>query len=105
MSQEECLTRSLPNLNPDKVSVSDFNANRVHFLKVDLDIALTFADIALNAGADSEKRIRNQANARKAYDNAIHLLRRLTLANVEVREVDQKLRRLKSALQELGEFF
>lgn len=79
------------------------NRNKADFLKTDLDTGLTFADIASNAGDNSEKKRRNQNNARQAYDTVLRLLKHVVLNDTEGREIYDRLSRLKIALQALGE--
>lgn len=75
------------------------------FLSADIDTALTFVGLARSASDDSEKKSRNQRNARKAYDKVQELLARLRLSAEEQSEVNDKLRRLKAELTNLGEHF
>ena len=79
------------------------NAGGLQFLKIDLDLGLTFAQIALNPNCGDQRRARNQANARKVYDTAVHWKGRLTISEPDTVEIDTKLRRLRSALEKLGE--
>jgi hypothetical protein len=81
---------------------SDLNTNAVAFLKIDLDIALTFAEAALHARRGSEKKFRNQANAFYAYDTVLRLRELLTLTQEDAREIEKRLNRLQSALKQLG---
>jgi hypothetical protein len=83
----------------------ELNRSKAGFLKTDLDTALTFADIASQAGENLEKKQRNQSNAREAYDTVLRLLKHATLNADEEREIHDRLGRLKLALQELGEVF
>jgi len=81
---------------------SDLNTNAVAFLKTDLDVALTFAEIALHAGDDLEKKIRNQANALYAYDSVLRLIERVTFTQADAGEIEKRLKRLRTALEQLG---
>jgi hypothetical protein len=81
---------------------SDLNTNAVAFPKIDLDIALTFAEAALQARRGSEKKFRNQANAFYAYDTVLRLRELLTLTQEDAREIEKRLNRLQSALKQLG---
>ena len=78
------------------------NANGVRFLKVDLDVALNFAKIALHCHSDHDKRTRNQANARKAHDKIVHWKNRLEISRRDALEIDAKLQKLRAALKKLG---
>jgi hypothetical protein len=48
----------------------------VEFLLVDLDVGMTFLDVA-EASRIEETKHRNRNNARKAYDTVLHLLEQL----------------------------
>lgn len=75
------------------------------FLITDSKLGMTFAGIASGAPASSEKRTRNQANARKAYDAISRISIRIFLSDREREDVDGRLAQLRSALNALGEFF
>lgn len=76
-----------------------------NFLKTDLDVALTFTQIASEARGNVEKKNRNQANARHAFDTVSDLLSRASLNAADDRAIHDKLGRLKLELQALGEVF
>ncbi len=75
------------------------------FLKTDVEAALTFAQVALQAGSDSERKSRNQTNARKGYDSIARLIRRIAplCTEGEKQEFEQKFDKLRDALKRLGE--
>jgi hypothetical protein len=79
--------------------------NGATFFLVDLDLAMTLTHIASSAPESSEKRARNQANAREAYDEISRISRGTGLLDSERKDVEAKLAELRSALQELGEEF
>ena len=79
------------------------NSNIVKFLKIDLDVALTFAQIALRSHSDQQKRARNQANARKAHDSVARWKNKLEVSQPDASEIDAKFQELRSALEKLGE--
>ena len=81
---------------------SDLNTSAVAFLKIDLDIVLTFAEIALHAGNDLEKKIRNQTNALYAYDTVLRLSERVIFTRADARQIENRLKRLKAKLEQLG---
>jgi hypothetical protein len=85
-------------------SKSRLNKASTDFLKVDLETALTFTGLALNA-EDTAKRDRNQRAARKAYDTIVHLIERVTLTENEANFFEENLSRLKRELIDLGETF
>lgn len=68
------------------------------FLRTELDTSLNFALAALSAPDDDARRNRNRAHARRAYDTLMRLGQRLPFP-----PDDEKFRRLKDALQLLGE--
>ena len=83
----------------------DLNKTAVQVLTTDLDAGLTFAKIAEQDGNDADKRHRNQANARKAYDSVVHYKERLETTAEQKQDLDVKLKLLKAALKRLGEKF
>ena len=85
-------------------SSADLNTTGVSFLKIDLDTALTFTEIALQA-EDAEKRKRNRHNARTGYDTLMRLLPRVTPMRADAEILAEKFDRLKANLQKLGERF
>jgi hypothetical protein len=76
------------------------------FMRTELSTALTFAQLAINADAASQKRARNQANARKAYDTLVHWRERFC-TNETMREgihdLEPEFEQLRNALLQLGE--
>jgi len=80
------------------------NANQaiVDFLKIELSLALTFADLAFTT-SDPGTRDRNTANAKKAYETVSAKLPKIELSAAEAAQVQKGLERLKSALRSLGE--
>jgi hypothetical protein len=93
-------------------SYSDFSqvdralsAKSVEFLKVDLETGLTFANVALESLGDMNKKTRNQARSRQAYDFVIERQQGLRMNDKDANEIDQKLKELRLALAALGEQF
>jgi hypothetical protein len=78
------------------------NSTNVDFLKIDVETALTFTKIALEAD-DREKRDRNRKNARKAYDTILHLRNKVEFSPSQDKYMNEKLERLKRDLITLGE--
>ena len=66
---------------------------------------MTLTRIAEDAAQDSEKRSRNLAIARHAYDDVSRISRHASPADDERQNVDGKLAELRSALEQLGEVF
>ena len=83
------------------------NNNRLQFrvLRTDSRVGLTFAVLACEAPEGSERRIRNQSNARKAYDTVLSFSRKTSFTPAEWQELAANLDDLKSTLEELGEHF
>ena len=74
------------------------------FLKIDLETALTFLQIARETNDDT-RRSRNIRSARKAYETVIKLSRKIQLADVDIQAINQTLEELKTRLADLGEVF
>ena len=82
----------------------DLNQSRISFLLTDLDLAMTFMDVADSSHIEETTR-RNHTNARTAYDTVLHLLQALML-NVDRRQaIDAKLAILKTRLKAAGQQF
>jgi len=83
---------------------NDFNQKGSEFLRIEVETGLTFANIALDEEPGSEERIRNQANALKAYQTVLRLRDRVENAGEETnRRIQNGLDQLKSILERLGE--
>ncbi len=80
-----------------------FKAAGVRLLKTELKVALTRTQIASRAEENTERRRRNQANARTAYDRVVVLRR--WLDDKGANELNEKLAELRSRLEQLGERF
>jgi hypothetical protein len=79
--------------------------NAFNFLLADLGLGLTFTRIASDAAVGSEKRTRNQANAKKVYDAMSRFSPHLSLTKDEREGIEVDLDELKLALERLGEVF
>ena len=80
------------------------NATNADFLKVDVETALTFTQMALDTD-NQEKRDRNRGNARKAYDTISRLRERVVLTPAQEKHLNKQMQRLTRELTELGEKF
>ena len=80
------------------------NKTGVGFLRLDVEVGLTFSGIALQA-QDSEKRARNLRAARKAYDTVLRLMDKVTLTEDDAKSLARNLFQLKCELVMLGEVF
>jgi hypothetical protein len=80
-----------------------FDAHRAcaRFLLVDLDLGITFLDIA-KTSRNAETVQRNLNNALIAYSSSMRFLPRLTLTALEDMAIKEKLARLKTRLECLG---
>ena len=76
----------------------------VDFLLVDLDLAMTFMDVAEGSRIEETTR-RNHNNARKAYDTALRLLEKLKPGAGQRKAIDVKMALLKTRLQTVGHQF
>ncbi len=72
------------------------------FLKNELQTGITFADLALTAKHD-DRRERNKANARKAYDTALRFMGTLYPTPRITEDLTDLLERLRGQLKKLGE--
>ncbi|HJT70014.1 MAG TPA: hypothetical protein VJ731_07440 [Terriglobales bacterium] len=75
------------------------------FMMTDIALALTMAHIAADSEHDSEKKARNQENARRAHDTILRIGSKAPLTEDERVELHDKLGELRSALEKLGEVF
>jgi hypothetical protein len=80
------------------------STKRVDFVRTDLDVALSFAEIARQTD-ERAKVVRNQRNARKGYDAGLQFMSTANITDFEREIIRVKLGRLKSALLNLGEAF
>ena len=85
-------------------TAAESNRVSIDFLKVDLQTALTFSELALQS-PDGIKRNRNRRNARRGYDTILRLIDKVSLSDSDARSLGGQLLRLKSDLEELGETF
>jgi hypothetical protein len=80
------------------------NRAQGNFLKLDVEVGLTFAGIALQT-QDPEKRERTRRVASKAYDTVLRLMNRVTFTKDGAQSLARNLLRLKYDLMMLGEVF
>ena len=83
---------------------SDGNNIGIEFVLRDLDVALTFMDVA-DVSRIQETVIRNHKNARIAYDGALRVLLNLTPDAPQQQAIDAKLALLKNRLLAVGHEF
>ena len=82
----------------------DVNRIGVKFLLTDLDLALTFMDIA-KVSQNEETVRRNHNNARTASDTVVRLLEKLTPDAAQRQVIDAKLALLNTRLRAVGHRF
>lgn len=92
-------------LKPDDNIQNRLERTGFTFFITDIELAMTLARIAAESEKDPEKKARNQQNARRAYDTVLRLSTSAALTDEERAEVNEKLRQLKSSLEEIGERF
>ena len=76
------------------------------FLKTEIATGLTFARAAMDSEESSDKRSRNQANARKAFDTITEWFARHGNSKsfrIDMKELEPGFTELKKALAGLGE--
>jgi hypothetical protein len=76
------------------------HALRLQFVSTELDLAITFCQLAL-ATQDSHKAERNTANARRAFTAASRMLDTSPREPKSNPEIDEKLRRLEELFSDL----
>ncbi len=90
------------------MTTADFNkvnAARIQAIFADLRVGLTLVQVARRAKPHSDRRARNQTNARKAYDAVVRFSKGLAFTPAEEQKLKDGLAEIKSTLQELGESF
>jgi len=74
----------------------------IEFLKIDIQTALTFLEIARQTDNEERKR-RNIQSAGKAYDTVLRFVDRVQLGTDDLQTINTGLERLRSELEEFGE--
>jgi hypothetical protein len=80
---------------------SGWYASHVAFVTTEFDLAKTFALIAIGSTLGSDKRLRNEHNARTAYESAIHFLSRTDLSYTDAARLAAKQQQVEDLLQRL----
>jgi hypothetical protein len=83
-------------------SRSSLSRNAFDFLLTDIDVALTFMDIAESTDKEDISK-RNFANARKAYDTVRRLMQSHVIDDDQREKLSSRLTVLKSRLQNAGQ--
>lgn len=82
---------------------SQLNSTRIETLHADLDLALTFADVATSS-SDPVVQKRNRENARKAFFTVRdQFLPLCALDDAERTTIETKLKQLRTRLEQMGE--
>lgn len=98
---EHSRTTNAQNLEQQReILESRQKAVRGEFIQVELDLAITFCQIALSTG-DREKIERNEAHAQEAHGSALHFLRTAQISEAFKRELEEKLKHLQKLLEEV----
>ena len=84
----------------DQIKAS--NQGIIEFLLIDLDVALTFMDVAETTEFRSTAE-RNHRNARSAYDTVIAKLREVTPNDAQQAVLDRKIAELRGRLEGVGQ--
>jgi hypothetical protein len=69
---------------------ADANAVMLEFLKIDLDMAMTFIEIAVSP-TSAERTARCRGEARRAYDTVPRMMNRIDLSQAEAGEIQKRL--------------
>jgi hypothetical protein len=85
-------------------TIASSTRTQIQFLLIDIDSAFTFLNYARTT-TNTESRVRNQRNARTAYDAVARLASRPNLSGSNVSIVWDRLADLKRALELFGEKF
>jgi hypothetical protein len=78
------------------------NQGIIEFLLIDLDVALTFMDVAKTTEFRGTAE-RNHKNARNAYDTVVEKLREVTPTAAQQALLDEKLAALRTRLEAVGQ--
>ena len=83
----------------------DLNQTTVDFLMTDLNTGIMLARVAMGAKQDSPRQTRNTRNARLAYETVLRFRKKIQATSAVKDMLDEKLGRLRSMLEALGESF
>jgi hypothetical protein len=91
----------LINVSTTDDNQSGWNASRVAFVTTEFDLAKTFALIAIGSIPGSGKRLRNERNARTAYESAIHFLCGTDWSSTDAERLAAKKEQVEDLLRQL----
>jgi hypothetical protein len=80
---------------------SGWYISRLAFVTTEFDLAETFASIATGSAPGSDKRLRNERNARTAYESAIHFLSRTGWSSTDAERLAAKKQQVEDLLRQL----
>jgi hypothetical protein len=81
--------------------IEQTNRAGVNFLFTDIEMAFTFMDVG-ETSSTHESRQRNYGKALEAYRTVLHFSSRVVMLPAEKEDLEQKLHKLKSRLEEAG---
>jgi phosphoenolpyruvate carboxylase len=87
-----------------EATLDRINRASTEFLKIDLETALTFTNIARQT-SDISRRERNCLAARKAYDAVERLVQKVDLNKQDKNTIKKGMQQLKTELEALGQTF
>lgn len=99
-ARNQCYTLSMRLREKSAQLSSRHNAVKYDFIVAELDLAITFCDVAL-ASQDRAKQQRNSEHARRAYKSAKHFLEDSDFPSNMKDTVHQKITKLKAMLRQL----
>lgn len=76
------------------------DALRAEFVLVELELAITFCQIALSSG-DHQKVERNETHADEAHESALRFLHAAQVREPIKKEIEEKLQKLRKLLNEV----
>jgi hypothetical protein len=76
---------------------------RLDLIRTEIDVGLTFAQIALQSATQLGKRIRNTRNARTAYDAVVRMMSNAAMNDGTAEDLLGRLATLRNDLAALGE--
>ena len=96
-----CTTKGMVMRVSSRQIVAESQRIAVQFIIAELNVALTFLDVAETTGIE-ETRSRNEQHARSAYDTVLRLLPRVSPLEEELPTLHAKLAELRDRIHALG---
>jgi len=101
LTHRRCYTRNMDLCKENERLKTGHRAAKYKFILTELDLALTFCDVALGADDDREKAQRNSVNAQRAYEAATHFMEKADFSDQMKATLQQKVDRLRTMLRRL----